>query len=75
MLRSEQNPSLVALGVLVLLLATGVPAQSVAAQGTEQNDIASQSSQAADLKEVMAILRQQQQELAEQRRLLETQAQ
>ncbi len=75
MLRSEQNPSLLALGVLVLLLATGAHAQSVAAQDTERKDTASQSLQAPDLNEVMTLLRQQQQELAEQRRMLETQAQ
>lgn len=75
MLRSDQNVSRLTLAVLVLLFASGAHAQSVAAQGTEQNDIVSQSSQASDLKEVMAILRQQQQELAEQRRLLEAQAQ
>jgi len=74
MLRSEQNPSLVALGVLVLLLATGAHARSVAAQDAERKDTASPSQHAADMVEVMALLRQQQQELAEQRRLLEAQA-
>lgn len=75
MLPSEQNPSLLVLGVLVLLLAAGAHAQSASAQDTERKDTASPSQHAADMNEVMALLRQQQQELAEQRRLLETQAQ
>jgi len=74
MLRSKQNVSCLALFLLVLLLAKGAQAQSVAAQDARQ-DTASQSQQAVDMNEVMVLLRQQQQELAEQRRLLETQAQ